>query len=122
MYAIRSYYAQNQMFAQQQAAAGNYNPIIYDPNHPDTLEMYNNAMAGVHRQKFPINDHLMVMMFIVASDLSEQQRGEITSNLTQRGIRMPDYSWNMITEVFRDLLCSTKTGINDPNVRRNNFV
>ena len=30
---------------------------------------------------------------------------------------MPDYSWNLITEVFRDLLCSMKTGINDPNVR-----
>ena len=30
---------------------------------------------------------------------------------------MPDYSWVVITEVFRDLLCTTKTGINDPNVR-----
>ena len=30
---------------------------------------------------------------------------------------MSDCTWNVITEVFRDLLCSTKTGINDPNVR-----
>ena len=59
----------------------------------------------------------MVMMFIVASDLSEQQRRDITTNLTQRGIKMPDYTWLVITEVFRDLLCNTKTGMNDPNVR-----
>ena len=57
------------------------------------------------------------MMFIVASDLSEQQRRDITTNLTQRSIKMPDYTWLVITKVFRDLLCSTKTGINDPNVR-----
>ena len=78
--------AQNNMIRQQQGAVGIMNPMIYDPNHPDTLEMYNQAMAGVHRQKFPINDHLMVMMFIVASDLSEQQRRDITTNLTQTGI------------------------------------
>ena len=59
----------------------------------------------------------MVMMFIVASYLSEQQRRDITTSLTQRGIKMPAYTWIVITEVFRDLLCSTKTGINDPNVR-----
>ena len=57
------------------------------------------------------------MMFIVASDLSEHQRRDIMSNLAKRGIRMPDYTWNVITEAFRDLLCSTKTGISDPNVQ-----
>ena len=56
-------------------------------------------------------------MFIVASDLTEFQRRDITSNLTQRGIKMQDYSFELISEVFRDLLCSTKTGINDPYVR-----
>ena len=101
--------AQNMQIRQQQGALGFMNPMLYDPNHPDTLALYNERMAEVHRAKFPINDHLMVMMFIVASDLSEQQRREITSNLIQRGIRMPDYSWNLITEVFRDLLCSIKT-------------
>ena len=109
--------AQNHMIHQQAQAAGNMNPPLYDFNHPDALDMYNSAMATVHRQKFAINDHLMVMMFIVASDLSEQQRRDITTNLTQRGIKMADYTWIVITEVFRDLLCSTKTGINDPNVR-----
>ena len=109
--------AQNHMIRQQGAAAGSMNPPLYDPNHPDALDMYNSAMATVHRRKIAINDHLMVMMFIVASDLSEQQRRDITTNLTQRGIKMPDYSWVVITEVFRDLLCSTKTGINDPHVR-----
>ena len=109
--------AQNHMIRHQQQAIGVIEPAQYDYNHPDAMEMYNTAMANVHRQKFPINDHLMVMMFIDASDLSEQQRRDITTNLTQRGIRMPDYTWTVITEVFRDLLCSTKNGISDPNVR-----
>ena len=63
--------AQNPMIRQQQQALGIMNPPMYDTYHPDTLDMYNSAMAGVHRQNFAINDHLMVMMFIVASDLSE---------------------------------------------------
>ena len=109
--------AQNHMIRQQGAQQGNMNPPLYDPNHLDAFDMYNGAMAGVHRPKFAIYDHLMVMMFIVASDLSEQQRRDITTNLTQRGIKMSDYTWTVITEVFRDLLCSTKKGINDLNVR-----
>ena len=105
------------MIRQQQQAIGVMEPAQYDPNHADTMEMHNSAMTNVHRLNFPINDHLMVMMLIVASDLSEQQRRDITPNLTQRGVRMPDYTWNVITEAFSDLLCSTKTGIDDPNVR-----
>ena len=45
--------AQNQMIRQQQQAIGVMNPALYDPNHPDTLDMYNAAMANVHMQKFP---------------------------------------------------------------------
>ena len=83
----------------------------------DLAKGYNEGLRTNHSQKFPINDHLMVLMFTVAFDLTEFQRRDITSILTQRGIKMQDYTFELISEVFRDLLCSTKTGINDPYVR-----
>ena len=43
--------AQNHMIRQQAQAVGNMNPMLYDVNHPDALDMYNSAMATVHRQK-----------------------------------------------------------------------
>ena len=43
--------AQNKLIRQQGAAVRNMNPPLYDPNHPDALDMYNSAMATVHRQK-----------------------------------------------------------------------
>ena len=43
--------AQNLMVRQQQNAMGIMNPPMHDTNHPDTLDMYNSAMAGVHRQQ-----------------------------------------------------------------------
>ena len=63
-------------------AVGNHEQAQYDLAHPDTLEMYKGAMANVHRQKLTINDHSMVTLLTVASDLSEQQRRDVTSNLT----------------------------------------
>ncbi|MHC4951460.1 MAG: hypothetical protein ACYTEU_10825 [Planctomycetota bacterium] len=107
--------AQNAVIAQQHG--GPNATIMLDQYHPEILAMYNNAQANIHNHRFPIGNHLMVLMFLVASDLSEHQRKEITNNLTQKGIRMADYTWQNVTESFRDLLCSTKTGISDPNVR-----
>ena len=45
--------AQNNMIRQQQNAMGIFNPMLYDPNHPETLANYNDRLAEVHRAKIP---------------------------------------------------------------------
>ena len=108
---------QNQQVLARAQLNNDQNPVYFDPEHPDTLKGYNEGLRTKHRQRFPINDHLMVLMFIVASDLTKFQRRDITSNQTQQGIKLQDYTCELIAKVFRDLLCSTKTGINDTYVR-----
>ena len=45
--------AQNGVIRQNQAAVGNYAPMLFDPNHPDALKMFNDKMAEVHRANSP---------------------------------------------------------------------
>ena len=70
-----------------------------------------------HRRLFPIGEHLMSLLFLASSELTEQQRERLTSHLAQRGIVIRNYILDLIFDSFKTLFTSTKTGIADALVR-----
>ena len=100
--------------AAQQAAG--QNPAI-DPDDPAVFEAWLVNQRRRHQNAFPLNDHLMTMMFIVAADLSESQRERLVSAMSVRGIQLAAYTFDVICQVFREIFCATRTGIADPNLR-----
>ena len=88
-----------------------------DPNNPDVFDEWVAAQRRRHANAFPLNDHLVTMMFIVAADLTESQRERLVSTMSVRGIQLAAYTFDVISQVFREIFCATKTGIADPNLR-----
>jgi len=70
-----------------------------------------------HQNAFPFNDNLFTLIFMIQSDLSEQQRTLLTTHLSLRGVKMPQYNFEGIRELFHELLITPKTSLEDPNVR-----
>jgi hypothetical protein len=94
------------------------NPIFHDPAALLTMDHCNtDYVRPAHQRRFPIADHLMTLIFLANSDLSEQQRERLTSHLALRGIMMPDYTLELKFTPFRTRFTSTKTGISDPSIR-----
>ena len=56
-------------------------------------------------------------MFIVQSDLNEQQRERLTSHMTIRGIQVQNYTFEGLREAFIELFCAPRSGIDNPNYR-----
>jgi hypothetical protein len=50
------------------------------------FERWNNRSRVVHRDNFPLSDHLFTLMTIVRADLPEQHRERLTAHLAIRGI------------------------------------
>ena len=97
-------------------AAAGQNPNV-DPDDPAVFDAWLAANRRRHQNAFPLSDHLMTMMFIVAADLSESQRERLVSTMSVRGIQLAAYTFDVISQVFREIFCATKTGIADPNLR-----
>ena len=93
-------------------------PIPYDPTLQSTMDYYNNVFIKPnHRGQFPMGNHMLSLIFLANSDLTEQQRERLTSHLAYRNILMRKYNLDIIFEGFKTLFTSTKTGISDPLVR-----
>ena len=92
--------------------------VPLDPTLQSTMDNYNsNIIKPRHQGQFPIGNHMMSLIFLANSDLSEQQRERLTSHLALRNILMRSYTLNIVFEAFRTLFTTTKTGISDPSVR-----
>ena len=52
------------------------------------LDEINDALRERHQQSFPFNDNLFSLIFLINSELSEQQRTLLSTHLTMRGIPM----------------------------------
>ena len=75
------------LVAQQQALQQGFQPqpiVLFTLE--EGLERWNNRRRMVHRDNFPLSDHLFALMTIVQADLIEQQRERLTSHLAIRGI------------------------------------
>ena len=93
-------------------------PIPYDPTLQSTMDYYNNVFIKPnHRGQFPMGNHMLSLIFLANSDLSEQQRERLTSHLAYRNILMRNYTLDVVFAGFKTLFTSTKTGIADPLVR-----
>ena len=76
------------------------------------------ALKQAHRDTFPLSDNLMSLIFLVQSDLNEQQRERFVASMALRQINMNNYTYLGIKGLFLDLFCGTATGTADPSIRR----
>ena len=56
------------------------------------------------------------MIFLVQSDLNEQQRERFVSSMNIRQIGMPQYTYLQVKQLFLELFCVSRTGVADPNI------
>ena len=71
-----------------------------------------------HKDKFPISDNLMSLIFLVQADLGEQQRERFVASMSLRQIDMQGYTYLRVKQLFLELFCSTATSTADPLIRR----
>ena len=76
------------------------------------------ALKQAHRDTFPLSDNLMSLIFLVQSDLNEQQRERFVASMALRQINMNSYTYLGVKGLFLDLFCGTATGTADPSIRR----
>eukprot|EP00439_Symbiodinium_sp_Y106_P066001 s314_g10.t1 len=76
------------------------------------------ALKQAHRDTFPLSDNLMSLIFLVQSDLNEQQRERFVASMALRQINMSNYTYLGVKGLFLDLFCGTATGTADPSIRR----
>ena len=76
------------------------------------------ALKQAYRDTFPLSDNLMSLIFLVQSDLNEQQRERFVASMALRQINMNNYTYLGVKGLFLDLFCGTATGTADPSIRR----
>ena len=76
------------------------------------------ALKQAHRYTFLLSDNLMSLIFLVQSDLNEQQRERFVASMALRQINVNNYTYSGVKGLFLDLFCGTATGIADPSIRR----
>ncbi len=54
-------------------------------NMQEAYAEWNQRRANRHRERYPLNDHLFALIFMVLADLTENQRERVTSFLAYRG-------------------------------------
>ena len=69
-----------------------------------------------HQNALPLSDNLMSLIFLIQSDLNEQQRGRFVSSVNIRQIAMPQYTYLQVKHLFLELFCVSRTGVADPNI------
>ena len=62
----------------------------------DKVRLVNEIKREIHKQKFHFTDNLFSLMFIVASELSEQQRSQLTSHMAPRNVSIKDCTWQSV--------------------------
>ena len=83
---------------------------------PDTilLRKLNEKAMKAHLTKFPLGDNLMGLMLVAMADLNEAQRLSFTSATVTQKLKIPQYTFDNITEIFTELFCANKTAFNNP--------
>ena len=83
------------------------------------FEKWLNREKRQHLQKFPLSENLTVLIFIVVSDLTEQQRERLQSTLAQNGLRVENYTFQPVNDAFRELFCAPRSSLENPSLRVN---
>ena len=104
--------------AQQQALQQGSQPqpiALFTP--AEGFERWNSRRRAVHRDSFPLSDHLFTLMTIVQADLTEQQRERLTSHLAIRGLPLQNYTFDLIRTAFLELFCAPRSSFDNPSFR-----
>ena len=73
-------------------------------------------------QTYEEPDNLMLLIFLVQSDLNEQQRERLSMNIRQ--IAIPQYTCLQVKQLLLELFCVSRTGVaclNIPHRKRSSF-
>ena len=102
---------------QQAAGARAPPPALLNEDDPTVLRQYIQGMQDRQRDAFPFRDNLIAQLFIIQSELSDQQRERLTSAMSLRNISLENYSYEMLKTQYHELFITTRTSIQDPSIR-----
>ena len=105
--------------ARQSAENLQKNPpeAVLDPDDDAVFDEWKTRIRQKHAAAFPLGENLISWVFIVASDLTEPQRERLTSTMTLKGIRIENYTFEAIKEVFLELFCAPRSSLDNPSLR-----
>jgi hypothetical protein len=109
------------LVAQQKALQQGFQPqpiVLLTPE--EGLATWTNRRRVVHRDNFPLSDHLFTLMTTVQADLTEPQRERLTSHLAIRCIPLQNYTFDLIRTAFLELFCAPRSSLDNPSFRPSN--
>eukprot|EP00973_Karenia_brevis_P021824 3000332-Karenia_brevis.AAC.1 len=82
------------------------------------LRLVGEAHAEEHKSHFPFNDNMFSIMFVIMSDLKDNQRFNLINQLKTRDIHLEDFTWKIVSHALMDYLNNPARPPGDPNVRK----
>ena len=79
--------------------------------------LWNQEKEDRHRRSFPFKDNLLSILFLVQSNLNEQQCERWVSSLTSQAYRIETFSYLAVCQTMLDQFATTRTSLQDPNTR-----
>ena len=67
-----------------------------------------------HTAQFPLRDNLTTLMALVMADLNERQREVLMQSFYQRGVNLPDLTFDGLKEAMITLLCAPRSSVKNP--------
>ena len=88
-----------------------------EPSNPEALVIWATFKRQAHGHRFPMNDNLYTLVFIVHAELTEGQRERLVSTLELQGVTISQFTFEPIREAFIKLFCAPKSSLADPSYR-----
>ena len=95
----------------------NWHNFMTQAEADERLEACRNQMLEAQRRLFPLSDNLFALVTTVLSDLNEMQRERFASTMALRGLRIQQYSYDIVREIFIELFCAPRSSLDNPNLR-----
>ena len=78
------------------------------------FRQYQENRRQIQRQAFPLGENLLALIFVSLADLTQDQRNTLTSIMTHRGRTLDQYNIQELRDLFLEMFCTTKTGVDNP--------
>ena len=85
------------------------------------LALVNERIKSVHKGQFPFQDSVYAQLFFLQSTLTESQRTLIIQHTKLRGIDIMGWTFELLRELFLELIAAPQSAIDDPNIRQKKF-
>ena len=83
----------------------------------EKLQRVNDLQKADQMAAFPFQPNLSTLMFLLASDLDDRQRLALTQTMSQRGLKVQDYTFDLLCEVYMEIFQNPKSHLDDPALR-----